>query len=540
MSVTDPLIKSLKYLIEEFYSVGEVITDESPYLASFCQTIEHSFTQGIKLGTWDFLRSDGQSMRRKQFWNVLEHFQTNGPTPLNISSAITSAQQNVRLKHADGRVRHLIRHCLVRKTLHVVVEFLITRKHDLESQWYFSNDDQNKPQGLGLTIITNEALCEQFRSLLLTVSTSLTFELDQKNSYFLDHTWNIPDMRTVEFVPTQELGLGIIYIDGYGIITKTKEGSVAADAPDIGVGDILIAMNGIQLFPAMTNGENEIMDIWKKCRRKEKPCRLTVIKPRCPATRGVFNPIRRILSEYQDVMEAYYDKRQKKIEEKLKEAEEKKAMSLSPLSNDKGNTPVADKSGCGTYSVKYVGEVHVGEHGGMGQIEGVIKTAVRKRSPLTIISVILDITEIGVITKSANGQCKRNSGNAAELSHNGYKDEEAFHDLQSMTGTNRPRQKSIPLSKIPLEEDDIPNDIQLSILADEIGEDFLFSHKFADISSCGKIVTDEKHFCYIAGDTFCTLSKQFCGYVFEARSVSQARLILNNIYQGFKRTTFFM
>lgn len=315
------------------------------------------------------------------------------------------------------------------------------------------------------------------------------------------------------------------YDAGYGIITKIKEGSVAADHSDLGIGDLLVSMNGHILYPAKRNGEKEIMSIWRKYRRKEKPCQLTVIKPRCPATRGVFAPLRSILHQYQNTMDKYYSTQKEKIEEKLREAEEEKAKSLAPAAHRAGMMSVAEStSDCGRYPVCYIGEVFIGECGGMGEIQQIIKTAVAKQSPTTTVKVILEITEIGVLVKrrSQKPNEARNSGDSASIQTL----------LESKKNSN-----CVGLDMI--DESEIEK-MSLSMYSDDDANNLIFTHKFADISSCGKIVTDEKHFCYIAGDTFCTISRQFHGYVFSARSLSQAKLILNSIYQGFKRTTFFM
>lgn len=50
MALTDPLLKSVKYLVEEFHSVGEDISDTSPYLEHLCITIEQCFVKGMKSG----------------------------------------------------------------------------------------------------------------------------------------------------------------------------------------------------------------------------------------------------------------------------------------------------------------------------------------------------------------------------------------------------------------------------------------------------------------------------------------------------------
>nr|XP_002124133.1 uncharacterized protein LOC100181711 [Ciona intestinalis] len=483
MSVTDPLLKSLKYLIEEFYSVDEKVTDESPYLEQFCITVEKCFTKGMKPGQWLIPKDNGDSYRRKRLWQILESFETNGPVPYSISTAVNAALSNKRVRGKEGRLRYLIRHCLAHSSLHVLVEFLMTRRKELRDI-YMVGDKENiltmlNVFGGGSSIMIHEQLSEQLRSLLLTCSTSLSFHLDLTNSFFLDETWKLPQTKSAEFVPTNELGIEMIYVQGHGIISRIKAGSVAAETPSLGVGDLLVEMNGHLLFPAAAGGEKDAKCVWRECKSRSKPCMLTVVKPRSPVTGGIYPPLKAILTEYHEWMDIYYKTRQQKLEDKNLR-DEIKADVMSPL-NENEKIPVLDPTAAengsgGSYKVTYIGEVLTGEDGGVDQIESVIRQALNKRSDRTSFNVTITLTQIGVET---------GIGNHSQVEP-------------------------------------------------------LFNHKYADISSCGKIVTDDFHFCYIAGDTFCTLSKQFVGYVFRAETLAQSRAVLNGIYQGFKRTTWFM
>ena len=47
--------------------------------------------------------------------------------------------------------------------MHVIVEVMITWKKDLVDTWYYSNNDTNRPEGVGTTIIIHEELAEQLR-----------------------------------------------------------------------------------------------------------------------------------------------------------------------------------------------------------------------------------------------------------------------------------------------------------------------------------------------------------------------------------------
>uniref|UniRef100_H2Z5N0 RUN domain-containing protein n=1 Tax=Ciona savignyi TaxID=51511 RepID=H2Z5N0_CIOSA len=406
MSLTDPLLKSLKYLIEEFLSVGENVCDESPYLEQFCSTVEKCFMKGIKQGQWMVTKDNGDSYRRKRFFQILEAFETNGPVPYTVSTAVTAAQQDKRLRSRDGRLRYLIRHCLTHSSLHVIVEFLMTRRTELEAT-YMTDDKQSiimmrNVFGGGSSIMIHEQLSEQFRSLLLTCSTSLSFQLDLGNTYFLDETWKLPLIKTVEFVPTREIGIEMIYIQGHGIISRIKAGSLAADTSSLGVGDMLVEMNRNLLFPATIGGERDVRWVWRDCKRRNNPCVLTVVKPRSPITGGIYHPLKGILTEYHEWMDLYYKERQQKLDYKCLK-DEIKSDATSPL-NEHEKIPVLDPAAAengigGSFKVVCIGEVSTGDEGGVDQIESVIRQALNKRSARTSFDVTLTLTQIGVETE---------------------------------------------------------------------------------------------------------------------------------------------
>ncbi|XP_070579872.1 uncharacterized protein [Ptychodera flava] len=67
-----------------------------------------------------------------------------------------------------------------------------------------------------------------------------------------------------------------------------------------------------------------------------------------------------------------------------------------------------------------------------------------------------------------------------------------------------------------------------------------FTHSYTEISSCGRRTDTLTYFAYIAGETTCTLSKEFVCYVFEAKTEEESKTILCSIAQGFGRTTWFV
>ena len=270
----------------------------------------------------------------------------------------------------------------------------------------------------------------------------------------------------------------IYFILGFAIVTYLKPGSLAYEENSLGVGDLLVEMNGKILFPAMKSGENDTIKVWRQCRKNNLPCQLTVLKAKSTSKSKIFPPLKETFREYHEWMETHYKEQQEKLDLFESEKEDKERSKLFPPRTDE-KTPILDPHAAqegvgGVFKLQYVGEISTGVDGGIDQIEWVIRQGMKKAKERTTMDVEITITQISIETK-------------------------------------------------------IMNEKQL-----------LFNHKYADISSCGKLVADELHFCYIAGDTFCTISKQFKGFVFRGTSSAQAKTILNAIYQGFKRTTWFM
>ncbi len=66
----------------------------------------------------------------------------------------------------------------------------------------------------------------------------------------------------------------------------------------------------------------------------------------------------------------------------------------------------------------------------------------------------------------------------------------------------------------------------------------LWNHAFPEISSCGRRIDSSQCFAYIVGNDICNVATDFTAYLFEAPNSEISREILQNIAQGFKRTTW--
>ena len=237
-------------------------------------------------------------------------------------------------------------------------------------------------------------------------------------------------------------------------------------------------MNGKILFPALRSGENDAMKVWRQCKKNSLPCQLTVLKPKSPTTGKIFPPLKEIFREYHRWMESHYEEQQQKLDQEISEEENKERSMLFPPRTEE-KTPVL--------------EPHAAQEGVGGKFK---------------------LQYVGEIATGSDGGVDQ-------------------IEWVIRQGVKKASERTTLDVEVTI--------TQISIQTKTMNEkQLLFNHKYADIASCGKLISDELHFCYIAGDTFCTISKQFKGYVFRATSTAQAKTILNAVYQGFKRTTWFM
>ncbi|XP_078592779.1 uncharacterized protein LOC144871314 [Branchiostoma floridae x Branchiostoma japonicum] len=176
----------------------------------------------------------------------------------------------------------------------------------------------------------------------------------------------------------------------------------------------------------------------------------------------------------------------KKLKEELKEFEVKKLNKKGPapmpahalLPQDyPEQAPVHDPEGKAEFNAKYVGQVSTGRYGDVAEIESAVEKA---------------------IEQNKQQQITENKEVHVELTET----EVIITDLK----TNK------ELSK----------------------------HSYTEISSCGRRSDMTKYFAFIAGDTQCSVSRNFTAFVFEAESADESKIILCSIAQGFGRTSWFV
>ncbi|XP_014665008.1 PREDICTED: uncharacterized protein LOC106807235 [Priapulus caudatus] len=238
MSVSDPLLKRFKGLVLLLRNEKEPIRDHNSFLQQFSETLEEIFRRGLK--HFVFLAEPGAifGFNKRDYWNWIESL----PDVLNVQTinpaltlAVSTVKNCKKVKTNQGRGRLFIRFALARKSLHLPVKYIHTNTTLLE-YWYDPNS----------SIIGNEILSEIFLSLLEETK-QIIFNLNIKNSSFLDETWTIPVYKQFEFVPCRDLGIHLSYIKGRAVVAAVDIGSVAAEDNKIETGDVLDELYGVSL-----------------------------------------------------------------------------------------------------------------------------------------------------------------------------------------------------------------------------------------------------------------------------------------------------
>ncbi|PSN36850.1 hypothetical protein C0J52_14969 [Blattella germanica] len=321
------------------------ITDGNGELQPFCQILEKIFQKGL-------LRNSTMGFTKvSESWNWLEQMghQNNG-VPYSFTSSVIAVKSSQKVVTPTGKLRLLIRTCLVNRCLQVPVELLIRKKEP-----HFIYDDTN-------SILGDEILGEIFLSVLLQCS-RLQFKLNLSNAAFLDETWLLP--------------LCTNFVNSKGVIVGIKSDSVAAEDDKIEVGDILDELNGNHIT---TSRRGRLSAIMRK--GHGRPIVVNIIKAHLPETGDLYPPIigllRRAHLDPDEVRSHYCDKMKEGNGEKI---EQKKKL------------PPAVRPGI---DVKYVGSVSTGRHGDVKQIEHAVTEVVFKSKEKLFQPVLFEIQEIGV------------------------------------------------------------------------------------------------------------------------------------------------
>lgn len=369
MSVTNPLLRELKGCVLKLVqtSGNSGITDDNAELQDFCQSLERVFQKGLLRSTTMGFTNVSES------WYWLEHLASehSGAT-FNYISSVNAVKASQKVVTPTGRLRLLIRTCLVSRCLHVPVEILVRKGHPRNLY-----DESH-------SVLGDEILGEIFLSVLLQCS-RLQFRLRLYNASFLDITWLLPHYVKLEFVPCKVLGVCACFVSGKAVIVGVESDSVAAEDDKIEVGDVLDELNGNHIT---STKRGKLSSIMRKA--SGQPIVVNLIKAHLPLTGDLFPPIRGLLKQAlldPDELHARYSERNKQTTREVSEVMKK--------------LPVASRPG---FDVKYLGSITTGEHGDVKQIDNAMRI-ILFNSHGSHHPALFEIQEIGIqVTEKATGK----------------------------------------------------------------------------------------------------------------------------------------
>ena len=132
-----------------------------------------------------------------------------------------------------------------------------------------------------------EEVREEVTRLAGLLDTNTWQELSLQSSVWLDHTWDLPNQEVLEFVPSLDLGVHVILVQGWSVVTLVQPGSVAAEDDKVEVGDVVTHINQESVVGA--SNTDKLLGLISKA--KGKPILLTVTKCFDVETRELSSPL---------------------------------------------------------------------------------------------------------------------------------------------------------------------------------------------------------------------------------------------------------
>ena len=132
-----------------------------------------------------------------------------------------------------------------------------------------------------------EEVREEVTRLAGLLDTNTWQELSLQSSVWLDHTWDLPNQEVLEFVPSLDLGVHVILVQGWPVVTLVQPGSVAAEDDKVEVGDVVTHINQESVVGA--SNTDKLLGLISKA--KGKPILLTVTKCFDVETRELSSPL---------------------------------------------------------------------------------------------------------------------------------------------------------------------------------------------------------------------------------------------------------
>ncbi|XP_029048418.1 uncharacterized protein LOC114878596 [Osmia bicornis bicornis] len=359
MTVSNPLIKELKGWTRKLTEGGREIDDENIDLPFFCKCLEKCFQKGILLR---FNPIGFPKLPDAWYW-LEEITEKNFSSCCTYSLVVEQVKQSPKVHTATGRLRLLIRTCLIRKCLHVPVEMLV-RTPLMAINYYDKN-----------SILGDDILGEILLSVLLQ-SSKLNFKLNLRNSSFLDESWQLPECVTLELVPSRSLGISVCFIKGKALVVNLDRNCVAAEDDKVEIGDILDEINGTAIT---SNTKGQLRKIMKKS--VGQPVCLYVIKHRNKETNELYIPIIHLIKNsgiegLKKILKKFSSENNEEKQKKETIKPENKALNAG-------------------FCVKYCGSAYVGTEGDVKQIERAI-LLILKSEEIKSIPAKFECLEIGI------------------------------------------------------------------------------------------------------------------------------------------------
>ncbi|KAJ8984673.1 hypothetical protein NQ317_015764 [Molorchus minor] len=331
MSVSDPLIKDIKGCVQQFLTITSTdgkITDNNFYFVLFGRALDRIFNRGLLAhqNTLYFTK-----IIDPYAWMVSVVKSKSEIVTFNYKNCVDNVRNCGNAIDNVARFRLLVKYCLVKKCLHVPVEFLVRSQKTY--LFYISG-----------SIIGDEILSEIFLSVLYQIS-KIDFNFDLTNSSFLDCSWYVPDLVQIELVPCKNLGLSVSFSGERAVIVSVASNSVASENGNIKMGDVLDKLNGVHINSSSKGRLNNLLRS-----RKTKPINLTVAKVYNPQIKEFYVPIKTLLRD----LNIDCDKVIRQYAE-----------------SDDHNTHRNNRYG---YDVNYLGFVNVGSSGSVRQVERALKS----------------------------------------------------------------------------------------------------------------------------------------------------------------------
>ncbi|XP_072044404.1 uncharacterized protein [Amphiura filiformis] len=377
MAMRDPHLTNLKGILQKLREDDKPIRDSNPDLQRLCDTIESIFRKGLKKPGSLF------GLYNRDYWCWIEslpNYLFNERLNPIFGAAIDTCKTSPKVKTNQGRGRFFIRIALNKNILSVPIEHLLKNPR-LTEYWYDPGD----------SIIGNELMVESLMSLLFW-ATELKFELNLRNTSFLDQTWVMPVLRHYELVPCKQLGVLIRYIKNRVVVAAIQPGSVAEENNRIEAGDLMDEMYGENLYG---NSKGKVPKLLSQ--HEGWPIYVSVIKVHTRSGK-VFHPLKEL---HLTIQQEFPDFPMPSDRQPIRESTSPDASGEMP----EGEGPVHNSSGSAIYKVKYVGRTDVGREGGTCVIEGAIAKVLQEKGKdsSTYQEGEMELAETNVITRNPDG-----------------------------------------------------------------------------------------------------------------------------------------